>query len=153
MDWSLLPPTTHPPTSVCVCVCTIGIHRSNTVCCRICVQLMGATLLPPTFILILFLYPPSFKPRPSLIYLFIIIIFFIRGLSVRLILLFPSLGCQLGVWSHFLKAAVPEDGKLIELWPFSEWVKNRINAELLKPAWWGKKEKLQLRKCPMGEGL
>ena len=66
---------------------------------------------------------------------------FILALSVRLIPLSPSLGCQLGVWSHFLKAAFPEDGRLIELWPFSEWVKHRINAQLLERTHWGEKKR------------
>lgn len=56
------------------------------------------------------------------------------GLSLRLILLFPCSGCQLRVSSHFLKAAVLEDERLIELWPFPEWVKNRINVKLPKQA-------------------
>ena len=133
VDWSLLPlpPTSHLHTyRMCGCA---------YVCRGICVQFVSRPRLPPrspntqpvffpspspTF----FFSPP---PQPA----------FILALSVRLIPLSPSLGCQLGVWSHFLKAAFPEDGRLIELWPFSEWVKHRINAQLLERTHWGEKKR------------
>lgn len=112
-DWStlLLPPylSSSRIPFVWVCVCA---RR------RICVRFVsGARLHSPN------------THFPSTAFFFSLFLpFFILGLSVRLIPLFPFLGCQLRVWSHFLKAAVPQDGRLIELWPFSEWVKNRINA-------------------------
>lgn len=69
---------------------------------------------------------------------------------LRLNPFFPSLGCQLWAWSHFLNSAVLEAERLIESWPFSEWVKNRINADPLKPTSWEKQNTNGEKKNPLG---